>query len=192
MNKSKRGLEPLLIPRSRSRGCLLSTSAPAPARQCPLCYTLPYMDKNTKDILETLTFIKDRMATKDDVRDIIREEVPPMIEAAIQKTVPPMIEEALRPIFTSCTRSAKTWKTCVVASKIWPATARRSITRSSASPPLKSISASTANRSPDQRAAHAAAIFIRPLVLSLHLFPSKSGLARKITLHGSYPGNSLS
>jgi hypothetical protein len=45
------------------------------------------MDKNTKDILETLTFIKDRMATKEDVRDIIREEVPPMIE------------EALRPIY---------------------------------------------------------------------------------------------
>ena len=77
----------------------------------PLCYTLPYMDKNTKDILETLTFIKDRMATKEDVRDIIREEVPPMIdetiqrrvppmiEAAIQKTVPPLIEEALRPIY---------------------------------------------------------------------------------------------
>ncbi len=65
----------------------------------PLCYTLPYMDKNTKDILETLTFIKDRMATKDDVRDIIREEVPPMIEAAIQKTVPSLIEEALRPVF---------------------------------------------------------------------------------------------
>ena len=63
------------------------------------------MDKNTKDILEALNFIKDRMATKDevltkdDVRDIIREEVPPLIEAAIQKTVPPMIEEALRPIY---------------------------------------------------------------------------------------------
>src|SRR5271157_3559047 len=65
----------------------------------PLWYTLPYMDKNTKDILETLTFIKDRMATKEDVRDIIREEVPPIIEAAIHKTVPPMIEEALRPIY---------------------------------------------------------------------------------------------
>jgi hypothetical protein len=57
------------------------------------------MDKNTKDILEALTFIKDRMATKEDVRDIIREELPPMIEAAIHKTVPPLIEEALRPIY---------------------------------------------------------------------------------------------
>jgi len=51
------------------------------------------MDKNTKDILEALNFIKERMATKDelltkeDVRDIIREEVPPMME------------EALRPIY---------------------------------------------------------------------------------------------
>ena len=48
-------------------------------------------------------FIKERMATKEDVRDIAREviraEVPPMIEAVIQKTVPPMIEEALRPIY---------------------------------------------------------------------------------------------
>ena len=43
----------------------------------PPCYTLPYMDKNTKDILEALTFIKDRMATKDDVRDIIRASPKP-------------------------------------------------------------------------------------------------------------------
>jgi hypothetical protein len=69
------------------------------------------MDRNIKDILETLTFIKNRMATKEDVRDIILEEVPPLIEAAIQRTVPPMIEaviqktvpslmdEALRPIY---------------------------------------------------------------------------------------------
>jgi hypothetical protein len=62
----------------------------------PLCYTLPYMDKNTKDILETLTFIKDRMATKEDVRDIVREEVLPMIDKAIQRTVPPMIEAAIQ------------------------------------------------------------------------------------------------
>jgi hypothetical protein len=36
------------------------------------------MDQNTKDILETLSFIKDRMVTKEDVRNIIREEVPPI------------------------------------------------------------------------------------------------------------------
>jgi hypothetical protein len=59
------------------------------------------MDKNTKDILEALTFIKDRMATKEDVRDIIREEVPAMIDETIRRRVPPMIEveEALRPIY---------------------------------------------------------------------------------------------
>ena len=57
------------------------------------------MDRNVKDILEALTFIKDRMVTKEDVRDIIREEVPPMIEAAIYKTVSPIMEEALRPIY---------------------------------------------------------------------------------------------
>jgi hypothetical protein len=55
------------------------------------------MDRDIKDILETLTFIKDRMTTKEDIRDIIREEVPPLIEAAIQKTVPSLIEDALRP-----------------------------------------------------------------------------------------------
>ena len=33
------------------------------------------MDQNTKDILETVNFIKDRMLTKDDVRAVIREEV---------------------------------------------------------------------------------------------------------------------
>jgi hypothetical protein len=32
------------------------------------------MDKN-KDILETVNFIKDRMLTKDDVRDITREVI---------------------------------------------------------------------------------------------------------------------
>ena len=42
------------------------------------------MDQNTKDILETVNFIKDRMLTKDDVRDIIREEVPGMIEEALR------------------------------------------------------------------------------------------------------------
>ena len=47
------------------------------------------MDRDTKDILEALTFIKDRMMTKEDVRDIIREEVPPLIEAAIQKRCRP-------------------------------------------------------------------------------------------------------
>ena len=42
------------------------------------------MDQNTKDILEIVNFIKDWMLTKDDVRDIIREEVPGMIEEALR------------------------------------------------------------------------------------------------------------
>jgi hypothetical protein len=43
------------------------------------------MDRNTKDILDTVNFIKDHMltkeegATKDDVRDIIRKEVPQIV-----------------------------------------------------------------------------------------------------------------
>ena len=42
------------------------------------------MDQNTKDILETVSFIKDRMLTKDDVREVIRQEVPGMIDAALK------------------------------------------------------------------------------------------------------------
>jgi polyhydroxyalkanoate synthesis regulator phasin len=48
------------------------------------------MDQSTKDILETVNFIKDRMLTKDDVREITRE--------VIRQEVPDMIREALRPI----------------------------------------------------------------------------------------------
>jgi hypothetical protein len=33
------------------------------------------MDQDTKDILEIVNFIKDRMLTKDDVRVIVREEL---------------------------------------------------------------------------------------------------------------------
>ena len=48
------------------------------------------MDQNTKDILETVNFIKDRMLTKDDVRDITR--------AVIRREVPAMIREELKPL----------------------------------------------------------------------------------------------
>ena len=48
------------------------------------------MDQNTKDILETVNFIKDRMLTKDDVREITRE--------VIREEVPGMIEAELRPV----------------------------------------------------------------------------------------------
>jgi hypothetical protein len=33
------------------------------------------MDQNTRDILDALDFIKDNMATKDDVRDIVHDEL---------------------------------------------------------------------------------------------------------------------
>jgi predicted nucleic acid-binding Zn-ribbon protein len=42
------------------------------------------MDQNTKDILDTVNFIKDRMLSKDDVRTIIREEVPGMIREELK------------------------------------------------------------------------------------------------------------
>ena len=41
------------------------------------------MDQSTKDILESVNFIKDRMLTKDNAcditREVVREEVPAMI-----------------------------------------------------------------------------------------------------------------
>jgi hypothetical protein len=39
------------------------------------------MDTNTRDILDALDFIKERMVTKDGVRDIIKEEVPAIVRA---------------------------------------------------------------------------------------------------------------
>ena len=48
------------------------------------------MDQNSKDILETVNFIKDRMLTKDEVRDITRE--------VIRQEVPGMIREEINPL----------------------------------------------------------------------------------------------
>ena len=45
------------------------------------------MDQNTKDILEAVNFIKEKveqLPTKDDVRAIIREEVPAMIREELK------------------------------------------------------------------------------------------------------------
>jgi prefoldin subunit 5 len=45
------------------------------------------MDQNTKDILEAVNFIKEKveqLPTKDDVRTIIREEVPGMIREELK------------------------------------------------------------------------------------------------------------
>ena len=56
------------------------------------------MDKNTKDILDALDFIKERMATKDDVRDIIKKEVPPIVRAMIVEVVPGIVAVEIKPV----------------------------------------------------------------------------------------------
>jgi hypothetical protein len=50
------------------------------------------MDQNSKDILEAVTFIKDRMLSKDDVRDIAREE---LTEYATKKDMRQIMEEVV-------------------------------------------------------------------------------------------------
>jgi len=42
------------------------------------------MDQNTKDILDTVNFIKDRVLSKDAARTIIREEFPGMIREELK------------------------------------------------------------------------------------------------------------
>ena len=60
------------------------------------------MDKNTKDILETVNFIKDRMLTKDDVRDIVRDELKEYAtKNDVRKIVGEVVDEKLRPIHAS-------------------------------------------------------------------------------------------
>jgi hypothetical protein len=56
------------------------------------------MDKNTKDILDALDFIKERMVTKDDVRDIIKKEVPPIVRAMIIEAVPGIVALEIKPV----------------------------------------------------------------------------------------------
>jgi hypothetical protein len=49
------------------------------------------MDKNIEGILDALDFIKERLITKDDVRDIIKKEVPPIVRAMIVEVVPGIV-----------------------------------------------------------------------------------------------------
>ena len=56
------------------------------------------MDQNSKDILDSLDFIKERMATKSDVRDIVKEEVPPLVRAMIVEVVPGIVAVEIKPI----------------------------------------------------------------------------------------------
>jgi hypothetical protein len=59
---------PVQFPCGPPRPSKASTSADR-----ALCYTSLHMDKDTKDILETVNFIKDHMATKDDLSDLRNE-----------------------------------------------------------------------------------------------------------------------
>src|SRR5258707_11847953 len=56
------------------------------------------MDKNTKDILDALDFIKAGLVTKDDVRDIIKEEVPPIVRGMIVEVVPGIVALEIKPV----------------------------------------------------------------------------------------------
>jgi hypothetical protein len=56
------------------------------------------VDQNTKDIITALDFIKERMATKDDVRDIIKVEVPPIVRAMIVEVVPGIVAIEIKPV----------------------------------------------------------------------------------------------
>jgi septation ring formation regulator EzrA len=63
------------------------------------------MDKNLKDVLDTVIFIKERverLPTEDRVREIVREtikvEVPPIIRAMIVEVVPGIVAVGLKPI----------------------------------------------------------------------------------------------
>ena len=128
-----------------------------------------YWIQDVRDILEAVNFIKERMVSEGG-----RSRHHP------RRSAPDDRGGTSDPSTASCTRSATTWKTCVIASRTSLAIARRSITPSSASPPLKSISASIANKSPDQRAPPTRPqSLIRPLVFCAPLFPSKSGLTNR-------------
>ena len=62
------------------------------------------MDQNTKDILEAVNFIKDRMLTKDEVRDIVRDELKEYAtKNDARKIVGEVVDEKLRPIHASLT-----------------------------------------------------------------------------------------
>ena len=56
------------------------------------------MNQNTKDMLAALDFIKERMVTKDDVRDIIKEEVPAIVRAMIVEVVPGIVAVEIKPV----------------------------------------------------------------------------------------------
>jgi hypothetical protein len=48
------------------------------------------MDKNTTDILDALDFVRERMVTKEDAREIVRKE--------IAELIPPIVALELKPV----------------------------------------------------------------------------------------------
>ena len=51
------------------------------------------MDQNTKDILGAIDFIKERMATKDDVREIVRAEIAELVPGIVALELKPLREQ---------------------------------------------------------------------------------------------------
>ena len=56
------------------------------------------MDKNLKDILDTVTFIKEKveqLPTEERVRELIKEEVPPIVREIVKAEVTPIVREVI-------------------------------------------------------------------------------------------------
>jgi len=51
------------------------------------------MDTNTEDILNALDFIKERMLTKDDVREIVRNEIAELVPAIVALELKPVRQQ---------------------------------------------------------------------------------------------------
>ncbi len=54
---------------------------------------LSRMDRNTKDILTALDFIKERMTTKEDVREIVRAEIAELVPGIVALELKPLREQ---------------------------------------------------------------------------------------------------
>jgi septation ring formation regulator EzrA len=57
------------------------------------------MDKNTRDILDALDFIKERMATKDDLKNYAtKDDVREIVRAMIVEVVPGIVAVEIKPV----------------------------------------------------------------------------------------------
>jgi hypothetical protein len=96
------------------------------------------MDQNTKDILNTVNFIKDRMLSKDDARTIIGEQVPGMICEEL-KPIHHELEEKSIDVSTRSTKNIRVSRgspatTCGRSRSTSGSTEDFSVTRAQASP----------------------------------------------------------